>query len=160
MGTGKISEDKIPEANISETERFVQKLLNVLPAWHSKLVRPLKDGLKREMSLETYYCLETLKMCGPVTMTEMSRQLKVPKQQVTILVDKLSSHNFVKREYRDGDRRAVWIGLTPEAVDYLDGYYRKNRTFIRSLEEQLTKEELEKLAQAVGILGEILPKLK
>lgn len=145
---------------ISETERFVQKLLNVLPGWHSKLVRPLKDGLNREMSLETYYCLETLKLCGPVTMTEMSRQLRVPKQQVTKLVDKLSGHHFIKRVYREEDRREIWIELTPEAVDYLDGYYRKNRTFIQSLEEQLTKEELKKLDQAVAVLGEILPKLK
>lgn len=142
------------------SERFVKNLLNVLPNWHSKLVRPLKDGLKKEMSLETYYCLETLKLYGPVTMTEMARQLKVPKQQATKLVDKLCEYQFAERGCREGDRRVIWIGLTPKAEEYLEGYYRKNRMFIQALEEQLTKEELQKLDQAVCILGEILPKLK
>ena len=45
-------------------EKFVQNLLLVMPVWNSKLVRPFKDSLNGEMSLETYYCLETLKSLG------------------------------------------------------------------------------------------------
>lgn len=139
---------------------FVQNLLLVLPNWHSKLVRPFKDLLNREMSLETYYCLETLKLHGTITMTEMSQRLKVPKQQVTKLVDNLSEHQFVERVYDEEDRRVIRIRLTSRAEKYLDEYYLKNTAFIQSLEEQLTEEELIKLNQAVLILGEILPRLK
>lgn len=142
------------------SEEFVQNLLYVLPSWHSKLVRPFKDMLNREMSLETYYCLETLKLCGTVTMTEVARQLKVPKQQVTKLVDKLCEYQFIERVYKEKDRRAIWIRLTPRAVEYMDEYYLKNTGFIKSLEEQLTEEELQRLNNAVSVLGEILPKLK
>lgn len=139
---------------------FVQNLLLVLPNWHSKLVRPFKDLLNREMSLETYYCLETLKLSGTITMTEMAQRLKVPKQQVTKLADNLSEHQFVERVYDEEDRRVIRIRLTPRAEKYLDEYYLKNTAFIQSLEEQLTEEELIKLNQAVLILGEILPRLK
>lgn len=139
---------------------FVQNLLLVLPNWHSKLVRPFKDLLNREMSLETYYCLETLKLSGTITMTEMAQRLKVPKQQVTKQVDNLSDHQFVERVYDEEDRRVIRIRLTPRAEKYLDEYYLKNTAFIQSLEEQLTEEELIKLNQAVLILGEILPRLK
>lgn len=139
---------------------FVQNLLLVLPNWHSKLVRPFKDLLNREMSLETYYCLETLKLSGTITMTEMAQRLKVPKQQVTKLVDNLSDHQFVERVYDEEDRRVIRIRLTPRAEKYLDEYYLKNTAFIQSLEEQLMEEELIKLNQAVLILGEILPRLK
>ena len=141
------------------SEKFVQNLLLVLPDWHAKLVRPFKDSLSGEMSLETYYCLETLKVCGAVTMTELARRLKVPKQQVTKLIDKLSGHQFIERISKEDDRRAVWIKLTPTAVSYLDGYYLKNRAFISSLDEQLTEEELKRLNRAVADLGEILPRL-
>lgn len=146
----------------SETisEKFVHNLLLVMPNWHSKLVRPLKDNLNREMSLETYYCLQTLKNSGTVTMTGLAQQLKVPKQQVTKLVDKLSEHHFVERLCSEDDRRAVLIRLTPEAISYLDEYYRKHTAFIESLEKQLSEEELEKLNQAVEYLREILPKLE
>lgn len=141
------------------SEKIVQNLLCVLPNWHSKLVRPFKDTLNGEMSLETYYCLETLKNRGPATMTDLARQLKVPKQQVTKLVDKLCEHAFVERVQRQEDRRATWIQLTPAATAYLDEYYRKNTAFIRGLEERLTEGELEKLNTAVELLAEILPKL-
>lgn len=142
------------------SEKFVQNLLLVLPNWHSRLVRPFKDTLDKEMSLETYYCLETLRASGTVTMTELAHQLRVPKQQVTKLIDKLSRHQFVERVYKQDDRRAIWIQLTSEALTYLDEYYLKNKTFIQTLEERLTEEELEQLNSAAATLRDILPKLK
>ena len=145
---------------IKISEEFVQNLLDVLPSWHSKLVRPFKDMLNREMSLETYYCLETVKLCGMMTMTELASQLNIPKQQVTKLVDKLCEYQFIERVYKEKDRRAIWIRLTPRAVEYMDEYYKKNTGFIKSLEEQLTEEELHRLNDAVAVLGEILPRLK
>ena len=142
------------------SEKFVQNLLIAMPVWHSKLVRPFKDTLNGEMSLETYYCLETVKMRGTATMTELARQLKVPKQQATKLVDRLSENQFVERVHNQEDRRVTWIRLTPKAVSYLDEYYLKNRVFIQMLEEQLTEEELQRLNEAARVLNEILPKLK
>lgn len=141
-------------------EKFVQNMLGVMPNWHAKLVRPFKDTLNKEMSLETYYCLQTLKTNGIMTMTRLSQQLKVPKQQATKLIDTLSMHRFVERVYNEEDRRAIWIRLTPKAVTYLDEYYLKNTAFIHMLEEQLTGEELVQLNSAMETLGRILPKLK
>ena len=56
------------------SEQFVQNLLLVMPNWHAKLIKPFKDTLNREMSLETYYCLETVKRCGAITMTTEGAQ--------------------------------------------------------------------------------------
>ena len=142
------------------SEQFVQNLLLVMPNWHAKLIKPFKDTLNREMSLETYYCLETVKRCGAITMTNLARELKVPKQLVTKLIDKLSEYQFVERVSNERDRRSVRIQLTPKASAYLDEYYLKNRVFIQMLEEQLTEEELQRLNEAARVLNEILPKLK
>lgn len=141
------------------SELFVKNLLMVMPGWHTKLVRPFKEKLSREMSLETYYCLETLRVCGTATMTELARQLKIPKQQVTKLVDKLGEHQFIERIVKADDRRSVCIRLTPTAITYLDEYYMKNTAFIQALEDQLTEEEIIQLDEAVRTLGRILPKL-
>lgn len=132
-------------------EMFVKNLLLVMPVWNSKLVRPFKDSLNGEMSLETYYCLETLKLRGMVTMTELAQHLKVPKQQVTKLVDNLYKYQFVERVQVEGDRRMISIRLTAKAVAYLDEYYLKNTEFIQVLEEQLTEDELRNLNEAVLI---------
>ena len=139
-----------------KSEKFVQNLLKVMPGWHSKLVRPFKDT----MSLETYYCLQTLRMNGTMSMTQLAEQLKVPKQQVTKLIDALCSHQFVERAHNEKDRRSIQIRLTPKAVSYLDEYHLKNTAFIHMLEEQLTGEELNQLNSAMELLSQILPKLK
>lgn len=140
--------------------QFVQNLLAVLPSWNARLVRPFRDTLNKEMSLETYYCLETIKLHDSVTMTELSQYLKVPKQQVTKLVDKLSQYQFIERIYEEKDRRMIRIRLTNAAVSYIDEYYLKNTKFIENMEEKLTKEELEQLNRAMATLRELLPKLK
>lgn len=145
--------------NAKASERFVQNLLLVMPDWHSKLVKPFRDTLDNEMSLETYYCLETLRACGTATMSELAHQMKVPKQQMTKLVDRLSQSRFVERVQGTDDRRVTWIRLTPGTVSYLDEYYLKNTAFIQMLEEKLTQDELERLNDAVEALEEILPKL-
>ena len=141
------------------SEQFVKNLLLVMPDWHSKLVRPFKETLHGEMSLETYYCMETLRKCETLTMTELAQQLKVPKQQATKLVDALYKHGFIERLNKENDRRMIWLRLTPKAAAYLDEYYLKNKDFLRSLEEKLSEEELQKLNEAVRLLGEILPRL-
>ncbi|MCC8024622.1 MAG: MarR family transcriptional regulator [Clostridium sp.] len=141
------------------SEQFVQNLLHALPCWHSKLVRPFKDTLNGEMSLETYYCLETLRHCGTVTMTDLARRMKIPKQEITRLIDALAVHEFVERVPNKEDRRMIQLRLTPRAASYLDNYYMKNKAFIQALETQLTEDELHRLNEAVAVLREILPKL-
>ncbi len=71
------------------------------------------------MSLETYYCLETVKMRGTATMTELARQLKVPKQQATKLVDRLSE-NLVcgAGAYTRRTAGSRGYAMTPKAVSY------------------------------------------
>ena len=93
-------------------------------------------------------------------MTQLAEQLKVPKQQVTKLIDALCSHQFVERAHNEKDRRSIQIRLTPKAVSYLDEYHLKNTAFIHMLEEQLTGEELNQLNSAMELLSQILPKLK
>ena len=139
--------------NAKASEMFVQNLLLVMPDWHSKLVKPFRDTLDNEMSLET------LRACGTATMSELAHQMKVPKQQMTKLVDRLSQSRFVERVQGTDDRRVTWIRLTPGAVSYLDEYYLKNTAFIQMLEEKLTRDELQRLNDAVEALEEILPKL-
>ena len=141
------------------SEEFIKKLLVVLPFWHSKIVRPFKEILEGKMSLETYYCLETLKQRGPSTMTELAAALKVPKQQVTKLAGKLYEFRFVERVYDESDRRLIRIRLTETADAYIADYYKKNADFARHL-ERLSKEDLLRLDQAVTLLADVLPRLK
>lgn len=141
------------------TESFVQNLLLALPYWHSKIVRPFKETLNGEMSLETYYCLELLRSKGPCTMTELAQALKAPKQQITKLVDRLWQCHFVERIYEEKDRRLIRIMLTEEADTYIRQYNIKNTYFTQKLKKQLSEEELTELCKAMETLAKVLPRL-
>lgn len=140
-------------------EAVVQNLLQVFPAWNAKLVRPFKESLHKEMSLETYYCLETINHSDKMTMSQLAGTLKVPKQQVTKLIDRLYEHHFIERRHDEFDRRIIWIQLTPDAQTYLDDYYKKNCDFLMYLDKQLTPQEMNQLNDAVITLKDILSKL-
>lgn len=50
---------------------------------------------------------------SPMTMTELSRYLLVSNGKVTGLVDQLVEDGLVMRRQKDGDRRTIFVQLTP-----------------------------------------------
>lgn len=145
---------------MKDSEKVLQKFLKVLPSWNAKMIRPFKEQIKKQMTLETYCCLETLRREGMMTMGELSQELKVPKQNMTKLVESLVEHAFVERVYKEKDRRVIWIKITDIALQYLDDYYRKNPDFCAMLETHLNETELKEMAEALNTLEHLLPKLK
>lgn len=141
------------------TEQFVENLLTVLPYWQYKLVKPFRNALKTEMGLEAYYALQTLRRSGPMSMTELSRQLKIPKQQATKMIDGLCRQQFVCRKAKDGDRRYVYIEITEEGIQSLFRIFRQDGMFLEKLEAQIGAQELQDLEQAIETLLRVLPKL-
>ncbi len=67
--------------------------------------------------------LHDLKKC---TMTELSNQMDISKQQATPIIDKLAKMGYVIREHDDNDRRIVNIMLAPFRLNLIDNF-RKNR---------------------------------
>ena len=141
------------------SEQFVQNLLLVMPNWHAKLIKPFKDTLNREMSLETYYCLQVLLRKGPMTMTELTRHLNVSKQQATKLIEILCSHDFVRRLPTEHDRRCIVIEVTERAKDYMINTIYKDTSFADKLKQELGSDDMERLEQAVLTLSDVLSRL-
>ena len=141
------------------SEKFVRNLLLVMPDWHAKLVRPFKDSLNKEMSLETYYCLQVLLRKGPMTMTELTRHLNVSKQQATKLIEILCSHDFVRRLPTEHDRRCIVIEVTERAKDYMINTIYKDTSFADKLKQELGSDDMERLEQAVLTLSDVLSRL-
>ena len=143
----------------NSAEIFVRRLLQVMPDWHSRLVKPFKEKLNTEMSLETYYCLQVLLRKGPMTMTELTRHLNVSKQQATKLIEILCSHDFVRRLPTEHDRRCIVIEVTERAKDYMINTIYKDTSFADKLKQELGSDDMERLEQAVLTLSDVLSRL-
>lgn len=143
-----------------DNKKLMEDLLTVLPYWHYKIDKTIKQTLKSEMSLETYYCLQTLRREGPMTMTELAARLKITKQQATKLAGKLYEHQFLERIPDKNDRRCIRVQISEAARNYMAQERAQNDIYIERLEEQLKPEDIEKFESALEILLEVLPKLE
>lgn len=142
-----------------QSERFIENLFAVLPYWHYKIVKPFGALLKAQMGMEAYYCLQTLRQCGSMTMTELAGRLKITKQQATKTVEKLYEKNFVSRIYGERDRRFIHIKITEEGRRYLEGIFRQDENLVERLEEKIGKEDVKALGEAMETLLRVLPKV-
>ena len=140
-------------------EKFIENILFILPYWHYKIDKPFKNSIRDKMSLESYYCLQTIRYSGAMNMTELARRVSISKQQATKIIDRLEEYGFVDRVHSAEDRRAINIEVTKRAEEYIDRNYHNNIEFISLLEGKLTDDEMEKFDEAVRILRELLPKL-
>lgn len=141
-------------------ENMMEDLLTILPYWHYAIDKPLKQSLKGKMSLESYYCLQTLRREGPLTMSQLAQRLKTTKQQATKTVEHLYEYQFVERLHDAGDRRVIRIQPTAEALCYIEQDFYRNSQFLKAIERRLDPQSMEDFHRALQTLLQILPKLE
>lgn len=141
-------------------ENLMEILLAVLPYWHCAIDKPLKQSLKDKMSLESYYCLQTLRREGPMTMSQLAQRLKITKQQATKTVERLCAVEFIERLYDEQDRRVIRIRPTARALHYIEQDFYQNSQFLEALGQRLGPEGQADFQHALQILLAVLPKLE
>lgn len=149
------------ENNIKEigSQEFTEDILAVLPYWHYAIDKNFKQSLKNKMSLESYYCLQTIRQKGSVTMSELAKQLKISKQQATQMVERLYCYQFICRSQDAADRRCVKIEITDKAREYISQMFYSDNDFWGNISKRIGDNDRQELAGAVKTLLRILPKL-
>lgn len=154
---GKINTDL---DEIAEIRQMQIELLYLLPQWHYRIAKPFKQLLDEGISLEMYYCLQTLRwLGGMVTMSELGQWAHIPKQQMTKMVNRMVEHNFVERVYDPSDRRIINIRITDVASDYIEYFLAENAKCFQSLLEQMNKKDRAAFKQAIETITGIFDKL-
>ena len=69
-----------------QTNEIQELLLDTIPAWHYWFARPFKRMLNDGVSLDMYYCIQSMRRSGrTMTMTELANFARMPKQQMSQL---------------------------------------------------------------------------
>ena len=64
-----------------QTNEIQELLLDTIPAWHYWFARPFKRMLNDGVSLDMYYCIQSMRRSGhTMTMTELANFARMPKQ--------------------------------------------------------------------------------
>lgn len=90
---------------------------------------------------------------GPLTMSQLSKELMVSNGNVTGVIDRLEKINFVKRTRPKHDRRIQFIHLTPKGKKGFDEMARQHESWLAQLFSDLTLGDM-------GALQELLLKTR
>lgn len=141
-----------------EIKKIQGTLLDVLPVWNYKIEKPFKKLLDEGVSLEMYYCIRILQWHGSLTMSELANIVKMPKQQMTKMVNRLVEQEFAKRIYDPSDRRIIKIELTENAQKYIDRFLTQDAECFQKLLEKMSETDRSDFMQAISTLTRILYK--
>lgn len=141
------------------TELPFKNILEILPLWNNKIVKPFRQSLQGKLSLELYYCMQLLRKYEPLTMSETALRLNMTKQSATKVVNKLYSIQFIERILNTEDRRIIQIRTTDIGREYIDKNYIQDSTFFESIRQGLSPQEMNEMNQALETLLRIFPKL-
>lgn len=131
-------------------------LLDTIPAWHFWFIRPFKKLLDEGVSLDMYYCIQALRRHGDtVTMTELSRLARMPKQQMSKLVDRLVESGFAERLSDPDDRRVVRLRTTDRAEEYIRHFLEKDAAEYRTFFDLLSPDERDRFCRALTDMHDI-----
>ncbi len=89
-----------------------EELLFLSFTLHKKLIRPVIQHAKADLSPLQLHVLDTLGENDAVTMTMLATEIRMSKQQMTRIVDTLVAQGIVRRDYDALDRRIIKISLT------------------------------------------------
>ena len=138
-------------------DNIVDNILSIKPLLFKNLIKP--DILNKLIPSGTHYLLALLEKRNSLTMSEIGRELCMPKPNVTTLVDKLIKDKLVKRVSDERDRRKINIKLTKQGELSI----QKARSFlIVYIKDKLTvlnDRELNKLSVYLQNVKEILSKI-
>lgn len=142
------------------TDSITDNLLNILPLIHRKLLKVEFERVNPNLSRLHYIVLRILNDHSRLPISEIGKNLFIPKPQMTALVDRLIQFGMVARLPDTEDRRVININLTDAGRKTLEECDKLIRDSIRQKLSSLTPGDLEAFLRCTTELQEIGAKLE
>ena len=133
--------------------RFVE----LLPRLFRSLTRRERNPLSRgRISVPQMLALHYLSGRGVARMSEIARFLSIKMGSATGLVDRLIKAGFVKRSSDPGDRRVVWVEITPSGRRVVDTVMSERRKTVSGVFAKIPSGEREQYVKTFEKVCQIL----
>lgn len=133
-------------------------LLEVIPQWNRFIARAFKDTLPEGMSPPMHFLITQLRQ--PVSMSEMARVLRMSKQQMTKLADKVIEIGMAERINDPCDRRVILLKATPKASAYLENSEKQAREHFRSMLNEMGPVNEARFNESLKTLNDVFSQLR
>lgn len=136
----------------------MEALFTVMPLLHRKLLRMDLGGVTGEFTRLHMGIMGRLHT-GCITASELAHNIKLPRPQISHLVDQLVNAGLIERKPDAKDRRVINLILTEKGSTKLLDMKQKVNDQIKTELSVLTPEELKEMSEALETLRRIGTKL-
>ena len=139
----------------TDKKAIAESFSHLLALLHQKFIQPVAFPLPPN-HFGTLICLGNY---GTQTITELSSRLKISKQQMSPIIDRLYKSGYISREKDNQDRRNVNITMTAEGFALLFDHHKKIVQLFEAKLMNLTDQaELAELAKSELTLQRLITK--
>lgn len=132
------------------------EFLALLAVMKANFFRPLEQITRSRLSHVQFNAVMLLNRKGSLSMSELSHEMQISKQQLTPLVYKLIEQGLLIRKADEYDRRVVRIEVTEKGRNTVDELIAEIRLDLEQKLKALTDAELDELQQMLKRVQEIL----
>jgi MarR family 2-MHQ and catechol resistance regulon transcriptional repressor len=136
-----------------ETVRALNAYVNLIRASDTVAAHMAEQIEQSGLTLGQFGVLEVLLHLGPMCQHALGAKLLRSGGNVTLVVDNLEKHGWVRRERQADDRRLVKIYLTPKGQRLIARVFPEHAEAITKEMSLLTAEEQEALRRICRKLG-------
>src|SRR6266849_3431987 len=142
-----------------DTVRALNAYINLVRATDSLLGRMSLELDQKGLTMGQFGVLETLLHLGPMCQRTLGHKLLRSGGNITLVVDNLEKHGWVRRERQKEDRRMIVIHLTPRGRRLITRVFPEHARAIVKEMGRLSpgeQEDLRRLCRKLGLGGEKL----
>jgi MarR family 2-MHQ and catechol resistance regulon transcriptional repressor len=144
----------------NETTRALNAFINLSRASNSVLMRLSADLETHGLTTSQFGILETLLHLGPMCQRTLGEKLLRSGGNITMVVDNLERHGWVRRERQKDDRRMIVIHLTPKGRSLIANVFPQHAQDIAREMNRLKPVEQETLRRLCRKLGRVNTELR
>jgi DNA-binding MarR family transcriptional regulator len=145
---------------MSETQTFSQIVRQWMDTFMHRSMRGWSQFVKSTgLSMPQFSILMQLYHKGASGMSELSERFGISPAAASQLVDKLVQADLLLRTENPNDRRAKQVALTARGKQLIEQGIAERYRWMEKLDENLSLEERNKVAEALKILDEAAKEL-
>ncbi len=139
---------------------LIEESMFLAPDFKNIFMSPANNICGYKLTPQQHFCLMILHNVGPISMSELSINLRIPNQQVTRIIDCLVDSGLVERIIPANNRRIILAQITDKGIDLLIHYKKVIHSNLIERFAKLTDEELDSCLYHIQKANEIFKKLK
>jgi len=129
----------------TDKEIYAERFRSALQVLKKKMSQDFANQFNHGLTTPQFYILCMIRENGTCKVTALAEQMGVKPSAITVMIDKMVSHDYVKRLADPNDRRVVLLQITEAGLHVVEELERQSNEMIGNYFEKLSVAEIESM---------------